>query len=424
MNQSNGRGRTGGFSEKVEKLSQGYCSRWKKERISSRRIVKEVQGAIAKSARSAEAFAYFLALQRRVDERYDSLLKTFFRYFSWRRETALLSQVRSRLKLPQDMRAERAIEEEAERRENNERGGERADGTDGRQEKEKKKGGKETDSPSAFARKSDLSEVTADKSAEEEQKESETEETEEKEEPTAEKGRAEKEKDGSEKERSKEPTDPFAAREKAEREGREEKSAPQASPKTEPAKPKPKAPDIPSRPLESDVLSGVFERDVPPRESTATRPPDFYERPRAAIREGDDARAFPREPVLPDIAQDAVRDSSNSAERERAAEKGFLPTEKPILAENPSPAASAKAEMSEENRERIRARDAFAKMSEEELESIRQAMQESLDREMASAEARGEIYKMPIVVKEAIEKGSALSEKPTETSPPNPVAKK
>lgn len=276
------------------------------------------------------------------------------------------------------------------------------------------------DSPSAFARKSDLTEVSADKSAEEEQKESETEE---KEEPTDKKERAEKEKEGSEKERSKEPTDPFAAREKAERVGREEKSAPQAPPKTEQAKPKAKASDIPFRPLESDVLSGVFERDVPPRESTATRPPDFYERPRAAIREGDDARAFPREPVLSDIAQGAVRDST-PAERERAAEKGNLPTEKPILAENLSPAASAKAEMSEENRERIRARDAFAKMSEEALESIRQAMQESLDREMASAEARDEIYKLPIVVKEAIENGSALSEKPTETSPPNPIAKK
>lgn len=120
-------------------LSQAYSSRWKKERISSRRIVKEVQGAIAKSARSAESFAYFLALQRRVDERYDSLLKTFFRFFAWKRETALLSEIRSRLKLPQDMRVERAIKAEAERRENGERGGEQADGTDERQGKEKKR---------------------------------------------------------------------------------------------------------------------------------------------------------------------------------------------------------------------------------------------------------------------------------------------
>lgn len=81
--------------------------------------------------------------------------------------------------------------------------------------------------------------------------------------------------------------------------------------------------------------------------------------------------------------------------------------------------------MSEENKARLEARDAFSKMSEEELTAIKNAMQESLNREMDVAESNGEIFKMPITVFEALDiSDSVVSDRKQEAPSVGRVIKK
>ncbi|MGN0818290.1 MAG: hypothetical protein ACI4L9_04905 [Candidatus Coproplasma sp.] len=69
--------------------------------------------------------------------------------------------------------------------------------------------------------------------------------------------------------------------------------------------------------------------------------------------------------------------------------------QEPVMQHNPS-----EQEISQENAERIRAREAFNRMSEEELTEIKRAMQESMERQTQEALERGEVSRMPVNLQE------------------------
>ena len=90
-------------------IDRGYdiYDGWKEKSLSSRRIVAEVERAVSaikdnktKAARS-EALSYLFALDMRIKERYEGLLRCLFSYFSWRREIRALDMLKDTLRIPQ-----------------------------------------------------------------------------------------------------------------------------------------------------------------------------------------------------------------------------------------------------------------------------------------------------------------------------------
>lgn len=109
------------FVVSVADRSEEIFNIWKGQSLSSKKIVKEVDAAIArKNAKltprnQIEAYAYLCALDRRVSERYDSFWRSILHYFAWKRETQALNRLRFELKLPKGKSLREAIELEAER---------------------------------------------------------------------------------------------------------------------------------------------------------------------------------------------------------------------------------------------------------------------------------------------------------------------
>ena len=83
-------------------INRGYAiyDEWLEKKSSSRKIVDSVNNAVRvvkenkTKAASVEALAYLFALDMRIKERYKSILYCIFRYFSWRRETNALKQLK------------------------------------------------------------------------------------------------------------------------------------------------------------------------------------------------------------------------------------------------------------------------------------------------------------------------------------------
>lgn len=73
---------------------------WRENKTSSRKIRRKVESVIFKNERCSfcEKFAYFHALEIRIDEKYSSFWKKLFRYFSWKKELKLLEKIKKHIK--------------------------------------------------------------------------------------------------------------------------------------------------------------------------------------------------------------------------------------------------------------------------------------------------------------------------------------
>ena len=91
-------------------IERGYSiyDEWKEKSLSSRKIVAEVERAVSAvgknkaKAASAEALSYLFALDMRIKERYNGIIRCLLLYFSWRREAYALDLLRSTLRIPED----------------------------------------------------------------------------------------------------------------------------------------------------------------------------------------------------------------------------------------------------------------------------------------------------------------------------------
>lgn len=95
------------FAAETEKYSadatvaRGYTilDEWNDKRITSRTVVEQVERAVAdlraKDTMEAhiEALSYLFALDKRIKERYNSIWRCLFSYFSWRRERRALQRL-------------------------------------------------------------------------------------------------------------------------------------------------------------------------------------------------------------------------------------------------------------------------------------------------------------------------------------------
>lgn len=94
---------------------------WKNKKYGSRRIVNCVQTAVAftykknTSASRVEALAHLFALDLRIKERYDNILRCLVFYFAWRRETDAFKRFMGMLNLPLNKDIREIIEIELER---------------------------------------------------------------------------------------------------------------------------------------------------------------------------------------------------------------------------------------------------------------------------------------------------------------------
>lgn len=125
-------------------IERGYVifDEWKNHQYKSRKIVNSVRMTVASAnairtpASYFEALSHLFALDLRIKERYDHILKCIILYFSWRRETGALKTFKGMLKLPEGKDFRDVIEFELERLRQN-IDDDQAEGTD-----KKNRGGK------------------------------------------------------------------------------------------------------------------------------------------------------------------------------------------------------------------------------------------------------------------------------------------
>ena len=104
-------------------IERGYAiyDEWNKNKYKSRKIVNSVQMAVASTnakntpGARIEALAQLFALDLRIEERYNTLAKCIFLYFSWRRETGAFKRLKGLLKMPEGNDFRALIEIELER---------------------------------------------------------------------------------------------------------------------------------------------------------------------------------------------------------------------------------------------------------------------------------------------------------------------
>ena len=92
-------------------INRGYLiyDEWTDGKFSSRKVVSCVTKNISlinnKNTKSAyiEALAYLFALDMRIKEKYNTIWKCIFLYFSWRRETRALKQLKDSLHIPSNI---------------------------------------------------------------------------------------------------------------------------------------------------------------------------------------------------------------------------------------------------------------------------------------------------------------------------------
>ena len=84
----------------------GIYDVWQSKALSSRKVVRLVEKAVAATRKSldgrayAEALAHIFALDLRIKERYNTLLRRIFSFFAYRRERGALERVKNALGIP------------------------------------------------------------------------------------------------------------------------------------------------------------------------------------------------------------------------------------------------------------------------------------------------------------------------------------
>lgn len=413
-----------GFSEKVVSAAALYASKWKEGRYSSRRIVKEVGNAVGEGIYGVLPCAALLALENRIAERYATLLNTLLHYFAWKRESRLLATLKRVLRIPERVTVARYVRTSAVL---GEEGGGGEPSGDGKTEEEKEN--KEELSAKESGDGVEIKEGEREESLSEEAEEAEPEKK-----PIREDKEVSKEalREKSDESPSETPSEKLSGQpseisseipseQKEEEKGREE---------------------APRRTDGKELQKGVSERAerterVEKKQTSAERVP-LSDLPLESYGQfgqkgGSDSSRYehynrPAEVLPPKAPFDAVEEKAGKegvpADR---VERKFSEKPREASAEKTSPPErpAVKEELSEENKARIQAREEFAKMSEEELTAVQKAMQECLNREMEGAEQSGEIYKMPITVKEAFEKSYEDRSAKRDSSPtPETVVKK
>ena len=120
-------------------IDRGYAiyDEWSERNATSKMIVASVETSVRAMSENktmskcAEALAYLFALDMRIRERYNTILKRIFLYFSLRRETIALNMLKCALNIPTDMSDIRsAIEVELQRLREKIENGELDDGDD------------------------------------------------------------------------------------------------------------------------------------------------------------------------------------------------------------------------------------------------------------------------------------------------------
>ena len=99
-------------------IDRGYniYDDWTNSNLSSRKIVSYVEKAVAslnfQKTKSAyvEALSCLFALDLRIKERYNGILKCLLHYFSWRRETRTLKRIKLKFNISENMDIRTAIE--------------------------------------------------------------------------------------------------------------------------------------------------------------------------------------------------------------------------------------------------------------------------------------------------------------------------
>ena len=90
-------------------IKHGYSiyDEWKEDKISSREIVSRVENVISaikqnkRRSASLDALATLFALDLRIHEKYNNIIRCIFSYFSWRRETRVFKLLKNSLLIPE-----------------------------------------------------------------------------------------------------------------------------------------------------------------------------------------------------------------------------------------------------------------------------------------------------------------------------------
>ena len=92
-------------------IKHGYSiyDEWKENKVSSRKIVSRVESVVSAikqnktKAASLNALATLFALDLRILEKYNNIIRCIFSYFSWRRETRAFKLLKSSLLIPESV---------------------------------------------------------------------------------------------------------------------------------------------------------------------------------------------------------------------------------------------------------------------------------------------------------------------------------
>lgn len=103
------------FNE-INKKAIELNKQWKENKLSSRKIRKQVEFNIFcnRELDFVIKISNFYALDNRVKERYNSFIKTLLLYFSWKKETQLLSKIKRFIKCPNNFNIQSIITQKIE----------------------------------------------------------------------------------------------------------------------------------------------------------------------------------------------------------------------------------------------------------------------------------------------------------------------
>lgn len=103
----------GEILDRAEKLNE-Y---WDDNKISQKKIRKDVEFNFFKNKKSqfSTRFAYFYAFQIRTKKRYNNIFKALFRYFAWKKDTKLLSKMKTFLDYQDNSNTELILKKEVQK---------------------------------------------------------------------------------------------------------------------------------------------------------------------------------------------------------------------------------------------------------------------------------------------------------------------
>ena len=117
--------------------AQDICNEWKHNNYASRRVVDSVKSAVAAKSKNGtktarlEALSYLFALELRIKEKYNGVLRSLFSYYSWKSEIEALELMRKELRIPEGKSLSAVIEAELRKILENEEDDEEDEGTHG-----------------------------------------------------------------------------------------------------------------------------------------------------------------------------------------------------------------------------------------------------------------------------------------------------